>query len=328
MSVSTDRTLSIRPPYDPELAVALANFPEMFGSETGPMSVAQMRAMLAAGRPAMSDLTLGGTVQVREERIPGAAGSPDITVLVMAPAHFAGPRPAVYHIHGGAMVAGDRYMSAAMLAEWVAALDVVVVSVEYRLAPEHPHPAPIDDCYTGLEWLAQNAENLDVDPHRLIVFGSSAGGGLAAATALLARDRNGPALSHQILSCPMLDDRMATPSTHMPDPDSAGFRQSIGTAWTALLGDAAGTAEASVYAAPARALDLAGLPPAYIDVGGSEIFRDEAIDYGRRLSDAGVPVELHVWPGGFHGFNSLVPHAGVSQAANDARLTYLKRVLL
>ncbi|WP_157103042.1 alpha/beta hydrolase fold domain-containing protein, partial [Nocardia vermiculata] len=138
----------------------------------------------------------------------------------------------------------------------------------------------------------------------------------------------GPALSHQILSCPMLDDRMATPSTHMPDPDSAGFRQSIGTAWTALLGDAAGTEEASVYAAPARALDLAGLPPAYIDVGGSEIFRDEAIDYGRRLSDAGIPVELHVWPGGFHGFNSLVPHAGVSQAANDARLTYLKRVLL
>lgn len=328
MSASTARIDSIRPPYDPELAAALTRLPELFGSETGPMTVTQMRTMLSAGRPGMSDLTLEGTVRVREEQIPGPANSPDITVLIMSPAQCAERRPAIYHIHGGAMVAGDRYLGAEMLARWVVALGVVVVSVEYRLAPEHPHPAPIEDCYAGLEWLADHSEDLGVDPRRLIVFGSSAGGGLAAATALLARDRNGPGLSHQILSCPMLDDRMTTSSSHMSDADSANFRRSISDAWAALLGDAAGSAEASVYAAPARAQDLSGLPATYIDVGGSEIFRDEAIEYGTRLSQAGVPVELHLWPGAFHGFNSLVPHAGVSHAANDTRLAYLARVLL
>lgn len=328
MSASIDRTHPTRPPYDPELAVALAGLPDIFGSDTGPMTVAHMRAMMAAGRPSTSDLELGGAVRVHEDTIPGPANAPDITVLVMSPVRSAGPRPAVYHVHGGAMVAGDRYLSAEMLARWVVELGVVVVSVEYRLAPEHPHPAPVEDCYAGLEWLARNSERLDVDPRRLVVVGSSAGGGLAAATALLARDRNGPALSHQILSCPMLDDRMTTPSSHMPDADSATFRQSIANAWAALLGATADGADDLIYAAPARARDLSGLPPTYIDVGGSEIFRDEAVEYATRLSHAGVPVELHVWPGVFHGFSSLVPHAGVSQSANDTRLAYLSRVLL
>jgi acetyl esterase/lipase len=225
------------------------------------------------------------------------------------------------------MVLGNNRFGADEMAGWVSEIGAVAVSVEYRLAPEHPHPAPVDDCYAGLVWTSKHADELGIDPSRLIIAGASAGGGLAAGTALMARDRGGPALSHQILMCPMLDDRGVTPSSQELDGEGVWDRTSNLTGWTALLGDARGGPDVSPYAAPARAQDLTGLPPAFIDVGSVETFRDEDIDYAARLSRAGVSVEFHVWPGGFHGFDMIAPQSALGQIARATRLAYLRRAL-
>lgn len=329
MSASVGKSESVRAPYDPELEVGLAQLPaDIFGTEDGPSSIEESRARMASWQPSVESLTRGGAVSVAERQVPGPEGAPDVTLLILSPAQGNGPWPVIYNIHGGALVAGDRFYGAESLADLVVALKAVVVSVEYRLAPEHKHPAPVEDCYAGLEWVAQNADALGIDPRRLVVMGGSAGSALAASTALMARDRQGPAISHQILGCPMLDDRLQGPSVHAADLHSTNFRKMLQNSWTALLGDAAGGPDVSPYAVPARAEDLSGLPPAYVDVGSSEVLLSEAVEYATRLSSAGVPVELHVWPGAFHGFNSLVPHAAVSRTANETRLAYLSRALL
>ena len=225
------------------------------------------------------------------------------------------------------MVVGDRRGNVELLLPYVTQLGAVVVSVEYRLAPEHPDPAPIDDCYAGLVWVARNAEELGVDPGRILVAGASAGGGLAAGTALLARDRGFPVLTHQVLVCPMLDDRLRTPSSQMLDDEGLWDRNDNLFGWTALLGDRRGTDDVSIYAAPARAQDLSGLPHTYVDVGTAESFRDEAVAYAQRLAQAGVPVDLHMWGGGFHGFDAMVPHAAISRACATTRDEFIRRAL-
>ncbi len=290
LSTSADKSIPVRPPYDPELEVGLAGLPaDIFGTEDGPSSIEETRALMASWRPSIESLTLGGAVDIDEHTIPGPQGSPDIKVLIMSPSQGDGPWPVIYHIHGGAMVAGDRYTGAQSFADLVVELKVVVVSVEYRLAPENPHPAPVEDCYAGLVWVADNTDALKIDPRRIVILGGSAGSGLAASTALLARDRKGPVLSHQILGCPMLDHRLTGPSTYAADLHSRNMRKTLQEGWGILL--------------------------------------SEAVEYATRLSYAGVQVELHVWPGAFHGFNSLVPHAAVSRTANETRLAYLRRVL-
>jgi acetyl esterase/lipase len=199
--------------------------------------------------------------------------------------------------------------------------------VEYRLAPEHPHPAPVEDSYAGLVWTAEHAAELDVDPQRVIIVGGSAGGGLSAAVALLARDRGGPALLGQMLVCPMLDDRNDTPSAFQMAGLDIWDQSSNQMGWTALLGAQRGGPDVSPYAAPARATDLSDLPPAFIDVGSAETFRDEDVAYAVRLWQAGGRAELHVWPGGFHGFDGFAPQAPVSRDAKEARLRWLRRLL-
>jgi acetyl esterase/lipase len=188
-----------------------------------------------------------------------------------------------------------------------------MLAVDYRLAPEHPHPVPVEDAYLGLRWLHEHAAELGVDPARIAVMGDSAGGGLAAAVALLARDRHGPALARQILVFPMLDDRTA------PDPELApfatwGYEDNL-TAWTALLGEQVGGPGVSPYAAPARAADLAGLPPAYVEVGQLDVFRDEDLAYAQRLSAAGVDVEFHLHPGAPHEFDTYGWDTAVARRA-------------
>jgi acetyl esterase/lipase len=205
----------------------------------------------------------------------------------------------------------------------VSASGVPMLQVEYRLAPEHPHPTPVEDCYAALGWLTAHAAELGVDPARIAVMGDSAGGGLAAGVALLARDRGGPALARQVLVYPMLDDRTRTPDPEIVPYATWTYDDNV-TGWDALLGEAAGTDDVSPYAAPARALELAGLAPAYIEVGELDAFRDEDVAYARRLAGAGVSTELHVHPGCPHGFESFAPATDVARRSTDDRVRVLR----
>ena len=225
------------------------------------------------------------------------------------------------------MVAGDHRTGIGAVVDWVEELGVVVASVDYRLAPEHPHPVPVEDCYAGLVWTVDHAAELGIDAERVVLAGTSAGGGLAAAVALMARDQRGPSLIGQMLMCPMLDDRNETPSSHELDGEGVWDRGDNLAGWQALLGRAQGGPGVSPYAAPARASDLSGLPPAFIDVGSVETFRDEDVAYATRIWQAGGAAELHVWPGGFHGFDQIAPDAALSRAARSARSGWLRRLL-
>ncbi len=325
----TKRPIPVRPPFDPELIPqleAMAAFGPKLTAETLPA----VRKALAEGIPDFPepDYSAGGRVVADERRVPGPAGEPDVTVLVLRPAEATASLPAILYIHGGGMVVGSfRHGPDLLFLDRVAAGEAVVVSVEYRLAPEHPDPAPVEDCYAALRWMAESAGELGIDPGRLIVCGTSAGGGLAAGTALLARDRGGPALSHQILICPMLDDRMSTHSSQMLLDEGGWDRESNEFGWTALLGGRRGGDEVSIYAAPSRAADLSGLPRTYLDCGSAETFRDEILDYAGRLSAAGVSVDLHMWGGGFHGFDAVAPTAALSAASRWAREEFITRAL-
>ncbi len=260
----------------------------------------------------------------KEDRtVPGPDGAPDISVRVYRPVTATGALPGIYYIHGGGMVLGTvagEDATAAMLCDQVGA---VVVSVEYRLAPEHPHPAPVEDCYAGLVWTAKNAADLGIDVTRFAIYGGSAGGGLALGTALLARDRGGPALAFMMPIYPMIDDTNTTPSSHEVTDIGIWDRDGNIEAWAWYLGGA----PADQYAAPTRAADVSGLPPAYIDVGTLDLFRDEDVAFAQRLMAADVPTELHVNPGSYHGSEVFAPDAALSRRIWDMRIEALKRGL-
>lgn len=236
------------------------------------------------------------------------------------------PGSAALYLHGGGMIFGLEHIGRIYdlaVRDYVAASGVPMLVVDYRVAPEHPHPTPVEDCYAALCWLATNAAALGVDPDRVAVMGDSAGGGLAAAVCLLARDRGGPAIAQQILIYPMLDDRAATPDSSLLPYLTWTYDDNV-TGWGALLGAEAGSDSVSPYAAPARATDLSGLPDTYLDVGDLDIFRNEDISYATRLADAGVPTELHVYPGCPHAFEALARSAGVSKRALSDRVRRLR----
>lgn len=317
------------PPFDPELAAAL----EPAGDAITPGLTAD--DIPAARRSAGSELaelfdpTMDGAFEAEDRTVPGPEGAPDLSVLVCRPAS-AGPAdslPVIYHMHGGGLILGTNRAGVDGPLAWARELGAVVVSVEYRLAPEHPHPAPIDDVYAGLLWTAGHAREFGGDPDRIVLAGASAGGGLAAALALALRDREGPPAIGQMLLYPMLDDRNDTLSCRQMAGVGVWDRTANETAWTALLGDRRGGPGVSPYAAPARAADLSGLPPAFLDVGSAETFRDEVVAYASRIWACGGVAELHVWPGGFHGFDGFAPEASLSRAARAARLTWLRRLL-
>jgi acetyl esterase/lipase len=313
-----------RPPFDPELAAAL----ELVAQQTPPTFTIDMLPALREGMTGAEVLALldQRDIQTRDVTIAGHDGD-DIVVSVIERRGRTGTGPGIFHTHGGGMIIGDRWLGVTEFLDLIEQHDAVVVTVEYRLAPEFPDPYPVEDCYAGLVWTGEHAAELGIDPDRLIIAGASAGGGLAAGTALLARDRRGPALAAQLLICPMLDDRDASVSTTQIDGVGVWDRNSNLLGWSALLGDRRGTDDVSVYAAPARATDLAGLPAAYIDCGSAEVFRDEDVAYATALWAAGVQAELHVWAGGFHGFDMMAPQAAVSQAAVATRRGWLARAL-
>ncbi|HRW10309.1 MAG TPA: alpha/beta hydrolase, partial [Caldilineaceae bacterium] len=266
-------------------------------------------------------------VTISNRTIPGPENAPDLNIRLYQPTEAAEPTAGLLWFHGGGYVSGSIDGEEVRARALAAELGCVLLSVEYRLAPETPFPGPLEDCYAALRWLHTNAEELGVDAARLAVGGGSAGGGLAAALALLARDRGEVPLAFQTLTAPMLDDRTVT--RNPPHPYTGEFiwtHASNRFGWTALLGQEPGGAGVSPYAAAARAEDLANLPAAFIAVGALDLFLEEDIAYAQRLIRAGVPTELHVYPGVYHGFQ-MVPTAQVTQAAARDQLNALRRAL-
>lgn len=306
--------------FDAELRAALAVVGGVFPPTITPELIPFMRQSYASAP--REDLLSGRAIEIVDFVIPGPDGGIDASMI--SPAVTSVPCGAVYLLHSGGMMFGDRFSGIDDALGWVEDLGIRVLTIDYRLAPEHPHPAPFDDCYAGLVWMVEHAESLGIRPDRIIVGGASAGGGLAAAVTIAARDRNGPRIRGQLLDYPMLDDR-PTPSTGIFDGIGVWDRVSNETGWAALLGD---VRPVSPYAAPARSSDLGGLPPAFIDVGAAEIFRDEAVDYARGIWAAGGEAELHVWPGAFHACDIFAPHAGISRRMISARREWLRRMLV
>ena len=316
-------TTSTRHLVDPEILPILDVFPGItLSSETLAQTRAglnEMNAQTLANIPEFPDIS------VSERRIPGPQGAPDVRVLVYLRKNVSTLTPALLWIHGGGYVLGNADQADLQTKSIVSATGCAAVAVDYRLAPETPHPGPVEDCYAALKWLHTNAGDLNVDTTRIAIGGDSAGGGLTAALALLTRDRGEVPLVFQVLIYPMLDDRtVTTPDPHPYTGEYIWTADSNRFGWTALLRKEPGSADVSPYAAAARAESLAGLAPAFIAVGSLDLFLEEDIEYARRLIRAGVPTELHVYPGAFHGFPMAV-NAQVAQTFTRDYLSALTR---
>lgn len=273
-----------RPPPDPALAALSAH-----------EIVLKTREYLA---PQWDPATVFTDPDILHEELtcPGPAG--DIALTVVRSKNSAGgPRPVIYWMHGGGMKIGSRLFGLGVTFPFVKELDVVLMTVEYRLAPENPAPTQVEDCSAGLIWVADNASQLGVDPGKIIVSGSSAGGGLAAGCALLGRDAKGPSLLGQMLLNPMLDDRNKTLSSKQYESEGLLTGKANVASWDMILPGTRGSEGVSKYVAPSRAEDLSGLPPTYLDSGDAEPFRDEIVAYASKLWEGGVNAELHIWPG-------------------------------
>ena len=262
-------------------------------------------------------------IVIEDRNIAGPDALLELVVRIYKPTDVSGNLPGILFIHGGGMIMGSietEDLKAAMLCETIQS---IVVSVEYRLAPENPHPAPVQDCYKALVWMSKNATELGFDTDRLAIVGGSAGGGLAIATALMARDQEFPKIIFQMANYPMIDDRNETPSSKEIIDVGIWDRKANIEAWDWYLGGK----NADEYAAPARAKDLSGLPPTFIDVGELDLFRDEDIEFAKRLLQAGVTTELHVYPGAYHASESFAPEAELSKQIWTKRIEALKRAL-
>jgi len=307
--------------YDPELAPLVELMP------AGDIrDVAAAREMLASLLAPLTEGVDTAGVRVEQREVPGPDGAPPVPVIVHAPDGLVPPegRPALLAIHGGGFVMGSASMELGFAASVVRRLGAVVVAPDYRLAPEHPFPAGLEDCYAALTWMAEAAPDLGIDPTRVAVGGQSAGGGLSAAVALLARDRGGPALCFQFLGIPELDHRLETTSMRQFTDTPLWHRGNAELSWAYYLGDQVG--DVSPYASPAIATDLTGLPPAYVTTMEFDPLRDEGIAYALRLLEAGVRVELHSFPGTFHG-SGMIQTAEVSRREASEVLRALARGL-
>ena len=311
--------------YDPELAGMLDSLPDMDLDISDPVAAragfADMVAMMNA------ELDTSG-VTVKDRDIPGPAGAPSVGLRIYSPENLDRAVPGLLHIHGGGFVIGDLDTELGSCIALCRNLGIVVVSVDYRLAPETPYPGALEDCYAALQWTAANSAELKIDPERLGIFGQSAGGGLSAATALLNRDRGGPALCFQYLGIPELDDRLETHSMRSFVDTPMWHRPNAELSWKFYLGESyqRGADDVPCHAAPGRADDLSGLPPAYISTMEFDPLRDEGVLYALKLMQAGIPTELHSFPGTFHG-SSLFATAQVSQRESAEMFVVLQRGL-
>ena len=318
------------PPLDPELAKALASFPGVDpGAHLQDINIVKMlRSTLDLLQATGASLPTDDRVTVQDHLMPGVEAGTELPVRVYTPVtRGSGLSPGLVFFHGGAFVICDRFTEELRCLRYAAEAACVVVSVDYRLAPEHPYPAGVEDCFAGLEWTVAHSSDLGVDPGRVGVAGSSAGGALAAAVALMARDRGGPALVFQLLNYPVIDDRMQTPSMQAFDATPLWTSGSTADMWQYYLGDPGERGEVSPYAAPGRSTDLSGLPPAYVLTAELDPLRDEGIAYASRLMEAGVPTELHTVAGACHGFDIIAGDGDLGRRAIEEQVRALRRGL-
>jgi acetyl esterase len=311
--------------FDPELQSLLAFLPDtslgISDPEQARAGFLEMIALLNAG------VDQSG-VTIENRTIPGPAGAPVVPVRLYSPKGLAQRVPGILHIHGGGFVIGNLDSEMGACISLCRELGVVVVSVDYRLAPETPYPGPLEDCYAALSWMNRHCESLHIDPARVAVFGQSAGGGLSAALALLARDRSGPPICFQYLGIPELDDRLETASMQRFVDTPMWNRPNAILSWEFYLGDRyqRGADDVPYHAAPARAGDLSGLPPAYVSTMEFDPLRDEGVEYALNLMRAGVTTELHSFPGTFHG-SALFTNTQISQRESAEMFVVLRRAL-
>ena len=294
------------PALDPEIAEAIGPL-NVLGSLNADV-LPTIRQADRFGTPVLSD-----RVERRDVKVDG---NPPVPVRIHREVGADELRPCVYSIHGGGYVLGSYDQDDARFDAWCPELKIVGASVEYRLAPETPYPGPLEDCYRGLKWVYDHAEEIGVDKNRIGITGVSAGGGLAASLGLLARDRGEVPIMFQLLDCPMLDDRQITPSSQL-EGLAIWYKESNTFGWRSYLGDLYGRDDVPYTAAPARCTDLSGLPPTFVNVGTVDGFRDEDIDYAVRLNQTGIPTELHVYPGACHGYQFAANSRISRQAAKD-----------
>lgn len=297
MSETSPAGSALRPDFHPELAPLLEGIPYLDVADP-PAARRTLKGLEAQWPPVDTS-----RITVTERAVPGPAGAPDVTVRVYTP-KTPGPHGGLLWIHGGGFVMGDLETEHMHCVRFAADAGCVVVSVQYRLAPEHPFPAAPEDCYAALEWMAANAAELGIDTDRLGVAGCSAGGALAAAVSLMSRDRGGPRLVLQLLTFPVIDDRMDTPSARSFQDTPIWSTPHSVASWRHYLGEGHEKRETSPYAAPGRAEDLSGLAPAHIITAQYDPLRDEGIRYGLSLLEAGVPTGIHQWARTFHIFDA------------------------
>jgi acetyl esterase/lipase len=322
------KAVPVPPAFDPEM-VGVLDQVRAFIPATGmtPEAVPALRAAFAH-ELANDELDPHGLWRFEDVDAPGSRGGPPVRLLLCRPRKEgpSGGWPVLYYAHGGGLVAGHRRSNLGDLLVLAEAAGAAVVSVEYRLAPEAPYPAALADCRAGLDWLRRGDATSGLDGQRIVTAGTSAGGGLMAALALEVRDRDDDPVLGQLLMAPMLDDRSSSGSAEQLEGIGVWDRVNNTTGWAAYLGGPE-PAEVPSYAAPARALSLGHLPPTFLDCGDAETFRDEVVQFAAGIWRDGGNAELHVWPGGFHGFDTMVPHAALSRDAKHARSAWLQRVL-
>ncbi|KAH7144511.1 Alpha/Beta hydrolase protein [Dactylonectria estremocensis] len=314
-----------KPPYEPEFAAFLDALPPP--KDFTPELIPVLRDV--QNSVSTLETTLAGEAYTHEERsVPGPHGPVALSIFrPIGIAPLPSGRPGIYYSHSGGMICGNRFTGFKEVLQWGKDVGAVCITAEYRLSPEHPFPVPLDDCYAGLMWIGEHLAELGIDPEYLMLAGQSAGGNIVAAMTVMARDRDGPKIRAQLLDSPMLDDRMETNSSKQFVGEGSWSRGSNVTAWTAYLGDSAGKPDVTALAAPSRITNAANLPPAFICAGSAELFRDESIAYAQKLWAAGVQVDLHIWQGGFHLFDYMVPDHPSSKGSIGTRAAWARRML-
>ncbi|KAJ6442477.1 hypothetical protein O9K51_03652 [Purpureocillium lavendulum] len=324
-STTVDMEFAVaRPPLDPSIG---GEQPEMFVTET--IDIGQLRKATMSAHSV--DTVLGIFPDYSHtEHIAQSIGDGDNNVLlsVFRPKNPTSAKlPCLYSLHGGGQITGNRFAALDVLMGYFGGRDLVAVSPEYRLAPENKAPDGAKDCYKGLVWMVEHAGELGIDPSRIFVCGISGGGPLAAATAILARDKQHPKIYAQMLLTPMLDDRCNTVSAKQFHKGVPWCGAANIEAWDMVLGNRRGKPDVSHLEAPARATDLSGLPATFIDVGECEVFRDEAVAYASKMWECGSTAELHVWPGAYHGFDIFAPDTSLAKVAIETKKAWIKRIL-